>query len=41
MTKEEFRKNLEECSKTELIDMMIIQWLGLGEIQDQMKMILP
>ena len=41
MTKEELKSNLENCSKNELIEMIVIQWLGLGEFVDQMKMVLP
>lgn len=38
MTKEEFVKNLESCSKNELIEMMVIQWLGLESLIEQMKL---
>lgn len=41
MTEQEFKNNLENCSKNELIEMMIIQWRGLGEFVDQMKMTVP
>ena len=39
MNEIEFRKNLETCSKQDLIDMMVIQWLGLGEFIEQFKMV--
>lgn len=39
MTEDEFRKNLESCSRQCLIDMMVIQWRGLGEFVEQFKMV--
>ncbi len=39
MTELEFKSNLEGCSKNELIEMIVIQWNGLGEFIDQMKMV--
>ena len=37
MTEKNLREELSKCSKNELIDMMVIQWRGLGEIQEQLK----
>ena len=33
----ELEKNLKLCSKEKLIDMIIIQWLGIAKIQQQMQ----
>ena len=41
MSETEMRSNLEKCSKNELIDMIIVQWRGLGEFQEQFKMVTP
>ncbi len=37
MTKEEFIKNLELCSKSSLIDMVVIQWEELKNIMEHVK----
>lgn len=35
ITENELRNNLLKCSKLELIDMILIQWRGLGDISEQ------
>ena len=37
MKLEEFKANLEKCSKNELIEMIVNQWLGISEFIEQMK----
>ena len=37
MTELELRNNLIKCSKLELIDMLIIQYKGLGTVQEQIE----
>ena len=41
MTELKFRENLDKCSRNELIDMIVVQWKGLGDFQEQFKMTIP